>query len=80
MRLGVANRVVPTGTSVEEALALGQRFAKLPPQSVRETKRLLNHAMHAAIGGLLDSAIATETQSFDEPAFRANLVRMLDKG
>jgi enoyl-CoA hydratase len=79
VRLGVANRVVPTGTAVEEALALAQRIAKLPPQSVRETKRLLNHAVHAAIGTLLDTAIATETQSFDEPAFRANLARMLDK-
>jgi len=46
---------------------------------VRETKRLLNSAMQSAIGNLLDSAIATETQSFDEPAFRANLARMLDK-
>jgi enoyl-CoA hydratase len=46
---------------------------------VRETKRLLNSAVHAAIGGLLDSAIATETQSFDEPAFQANLARMLSK-
>jgi enoyl-CoA hydratase len=79
VRIGVANRVVPTGTAVEEALAVAQRIAKLPPQSVRETKRLLNSAVHAAIGGLLDSAIATETQSFDEPAFRTNLARMLDK-
>jgi enoyl-CoA hydratase len=46
---------------------------------VRETKRLLNAALHAGIANLLDSAIATETQSFDEPAFRANLARMLDK-
>jgi enoyl-CoA hydratase len=79
VRIGVANRVVPTGTAVEEALALAQRVAKLPPQSVRETKRLLNAAVQSAIGNLLDSAIATETHSFDEPAFRANLARMLDK-
>ena len=79
VRIGVANRVVPTGTAVEEALALAQRVAKLPPQSVRETKRLLNAALHAAIGNLLDSAIATETQSFDEPAFQANLARMRSK-
>lgn len=79
VRLGVANRVVPTGTSVEEALKLGERIAKLPPQSVRETKRLLNAAVHRAIETLLDSAIETETQSFDEPAFQANLARMLDR-
>jgi enoyl-CoA hydratase len=79
VQLGVANRVVPTGTAVEEALALGQRIAKLPPQSVRETKRLLNAALHGAITSLLDGAVAVETQSFDEEAFRANLARMLDK-
>ncbi len=79
VRIGVANRVVPTGTSVDEALELGQRVAKLPPQSVRETKRLLNNAVQVAVTTLLDSAIATETQSFDEPAFQANLSRMLSK-
>jgi enoyl-CoA hydratase len=79
VRLGVANRVVPTGTSVEQALQLGERIAKLPPQSVRETKKLLNSAVHAAVANLLDSAIATETQSFDEPAFQANLARMRSK-
>jgi enoyl-CoA hydratase len=77
--LGVANRVVPTGTSVDEALKLAERIAKLPPQSVRETKKLLNAALHAAVGNLLDTAIATETQSFDEPAFQANLARMRSK-
>jgi enoyl-CoA hydratase len=77
--LGVANRVVPTGTALEEALRLAERFAQLPPQSVRETKRLLNSAIHAAVTNLLPSAIATETQSFDEPAFQANLARMRSK-
>jgi enoyl-CoA hydratase/carnithine racemase len=64
---------------VEEALALAERIAKLPPQSVRETKRLLNHALQGAVKHLLDPAIATETQSFDEPAFQANLARMLNR-
>jgi hypothetical protein len=38
---------------------------------------LLNRAVHNAIDTLLEAAIATETASFDEPAFRANLSRML---
>jgi enoyl-CoA hydratase/carnithine racemase len=79
VRLGVANRMVPTGTAVDEALQLAQRIAKLPPQSVRETKRLLNAALQNAVTTLLDAAITTETQSFDEPAFQANLARMLDR-
>ena len=79
VRIGVANRVVPTGTAVEEALALGNgspssRRSRCARPSACSTPRV-----HSAIGNLLDGAIATETQSFDEPAFQANLARMLDK-
>jgi enoyl-CoA hydratase len=76
VRMGVANRVVPAGAALDEALVLAERIAQLPPQSVRETKRLLNAGLHAAIAGVLDAAITTETQSFDEAAFQANLARM----
>jgi enoyl-CoA hydratase len=76
VQLGVANRVVPTGTSVDEAVALAERFAALPPQSLRETKALLNASVRRAVDALLDTAIATESASFDEPAFQANLERM----
>jgi enoyl-CoA hydratase len=77
--LGVANRVVPTGESKAAAIELAQRLTKLPPQSVRETKRLLNTAVRAAVASILATAVAAESQSFDEPAFRANLARMLDR-
>jgi enoyl-CoA hydratase len=77
VQMGIANRVVPTGTSLEAALGLAARVAALPPQSVRETKALLNHALRSAIDSLLDTAISTETASFEEAAFRANLSRML---
>jgi len=76
VRIGVANRVVPTGTSLEAAVALAHRLAALPPQAVRETKALLNQAVRHAVESLLTDALATETASFDEPAFRANLERM----
>jgi enoyl-CoA hydratase len=77
LRLGLANRVVPTGTSLDVALEIAGRLAALPPQSVRETKALLNSAMHAAIESLLGRAVETETASFDEPAFRTNLAGLL---
>jgi enoyl-CoA hydratase len=79
VRLGIANRVVPSGTSVEAALELADRIAALPPQAVRETKALLNRSVNGAVEALLTTAIATETASFDEPAFRANLGRMLGR-
>ena len=77
--LGLANRVVPRGAAREQALALAERLAALPPQSVRETKALLNRALRAAVDSWLPDAVAAETASFDEPAFRANLARMLER-
>jgi enoyl-CoA hydratase len=77
VRIGIANRVVPAGKSVEIALELGNRLAALPPQSVRETKALLNRTVRDAVEAILVKALDAEIQSFDEPAFRANLERML---
>jgi enoyl-CoA hydratase len=79
VRVGIANRVVPTGASVAAALELADRIAALPPQAVRETKALLNRSVTGAVEALLTNAITTETASFDEPAFRANLGRMLGR-
>ena len=58
---------------------LAERLAALPPQSVRETKALLNRALSGAVDSLLAGALARETESFSEPAFQANLARMLRK-
>ena len=79
VEIGIANRVVGSGESLAEALKVADRLAALPPQSVRETKRLLNEAVRRAVDTSLREALATESESFDEPAFRANLARMLDK-
>jgi enoyl-CoA hydratase len=75
--LGVANRVVAKGTSLEVARELAARLAGMPPQSVRETKALLNRALRGAVDQLLADALQAETASFDEPAFQANLAKML---
>jgi enoyl-CoA hydratase len=79
VRIGIANRVVPAGTSVEAALELAQKIAALPPQSVRETKALMNDAVQRTLDAILEQAIVTETASFDEPAFQANLSRMRNR-
>jgi enoyl-CoA hydratase len=76
VRLGLANRIAPAGTALEVAVGIAERLAALPPQAVRETKALLNATMQAGITALLDQAVRTETASFDEAAFRANLTRM----
>lgn len=77
VQLGLANRVVPTGTAVQAAVELAERLAALPPQSVVETKALLNRALRSSADEWLAGAVASEAASFDEPAFHANLARML---
>ncbi len=77
--MGIANRVVPHGEALTTAIGLAERLAALPPQSVRETKRLLNETLHNAVGTSLARALDAESASFDEPRFRANLDRMLAK-
>ena len=74
---GLANRVVPKGEALSSAIELAERIAKLPPQAVQETKRLLNLTLRTAVEVALPQAIASEIESFDQPEFRANLERML---
>jgi enoyl-CoA hydratase len=77
--IGIANRVVPRGESRAAAIALAERLAALPPQSVRETKRLLNEALRGSVERSLSNALEAETASFDEEPFRANLEQMRSK-
>jgi len=79
LQYGLANRVVPAGQSVPEAQGLARRLAELPPQSLRETRRVLNQPLQARVEEALDDILAAETQSFDEPAFQQSLARMLNR-
>lgn len=63
--LGLANRVVPDDRLVEDAMAMAQRLAALPPQAVQSTKRALNMHLARATAGVLEYALAAEYQSFD---------------
>jgi len=71
---GLATRVSPD--PLTEAVELAHRIAELPPQSVRETKRLLNAGLRAAVAALIDDAMDAEWQSFDTPEFQANLATL----
>jgi enoyl-CoA hydratase len=74
VQAGLATRI--SAEPLAEAIELAHRIAKLPPQSVKETKRLLNAGLQAAVSTLLDDAMAAEWQSFDTPEFQANLARL----
>ena len=77
LRLGLANRVVPPGTCLDSALVLAKKLAALPPQAVRETKRILNAPLQRRIDSEVDDAIEAESQSFDNEDFRSNLTSAL---
>lgn len=55
--MGLVNRILPPGEVLGHARRQCERLCQLPPESVRETKRLMKAGWRAA----LDKAIADET-------------------
>ncbi|MCZ7527958.1 MAG: enoyl-CoA hydratase/isomerase family protein [Acidimicrobiia bacterium] len=77
--LGLVNRVVPHDDLMTEALALAHRLAKLPPASVQDTKRSLNLHMKRAFHGVMDFAIAAESESFVTPEHHAKVEEFMTR-
>ena len=70
-RIGLVNRVVPTGTHVDEALALAERIAALDADAVVRTKAAINRGfeimgLHEALRAGLDAAV--EIESMETPS------------
>ena len=78
-RIGLANRVVPADELMDEAIKLAERLAAKPRRALEGTKRTLNLHLTQAMAGILDFAIATESESLDCPDHRKTLAAMLDK-
>jgi enoyl-CoA hydratase/carnithine racemase len=64
VELGLANRVVPAESLMDEAMALAKKLAEQPAQALQETKRALNLHLQAAMLRVLPFATAAETESF----------------
>ncbi|MGH1565275.1 enoyl-CoA hydratase/isomerase family protein [Mumia sp. DW29H23] len=79
LRLGLANRVVPSGEALPQAVELAKRIAAMPPQSVRRTLHALDKPLRDLIDRNLTDVLADETQSFDEPEFQGNLERLVSR-
>jgi enoyl-CoA hydratase/carnithine racemase len=67
VQLGLANRVVPHGSLLDEALELAHTLAKQPAQALQETKRALNLHLQTAALQVLPFALAAESESFSSP-------------
>jgi len=62
VEMNIVNRILPPAEVRAYALRQAQRFAALPPDAVRTTKRLLRRAWKAAV----EQAIADESHAFGE--------------
>jgi enoyl-CoA hydratase len=78
--LGLANRVVPDGASLEEALSLARRLCAQPAQALMHTKQALNKVIERSVVEVLDFAIACEAISSASNDHRAIVARFLQRG
>ena len=76
VEIGLANRVVADGTSVDEAIALAERMARQPRQALRDTKRALNKHLERAMDDVLEFALAAEAISSASAEHRARVEKM----
>jgi enoyl-CoA hydratase len=53
-RIGLVNRVVPSGAQLDEALRLANLIAGRPPLAVRLAKEAVNHAMEVGLSAGLE--------------------------
>ena len=79
VEFGLANRVVPDGSSLDEALSLAERIARQPTQALIDTKRALNKHLERAMHDVLDFALAAESISSASAPHRQIVDRFLEK-
>ena len=68
-KLNLVTKVAADGAELDEALAIGEKLAALPPQALRATKVAMNMHLSRAALGVLEYALAEEYTSFTTPEF-----------
>ena len=76
VEFGLANRVVPDGSSKDEALVLARRMAAQPSGALKATKRALQYGLERAVLEVLDFAVMAEGISSASSEHAAALARM----
>lgn len=79
VQLGLANRSVPADTLMEEAMSAARRLADLPPFALQSTKRALNMHLERALVGVMDYALAAESECFTLPDHRERVDTFLER-
>lgn len=72
-KLNLANRIVGDDAVLDEALALGERLARLPAQAVQTSKQAMNMHLARAAQGVLEYALAEEFISFGTEEFSSTV-------
>ena len=69
-KLNLVTKVAADDAVLDEALAIGERLAALPPQALRASKVAMNMHLSRAALGVLEYALAEEYTSFSTPEFK----------
>jgi enoyl-CoA hydratase len=64
-RIGLVTEIVPSGTSLERATAVAERFRGMPQLAVRSTKRAINQWLSLGSSTSFELSAALEMQTFD---------------
>ncbi len=79
LRMGLCNRVVSAGEVLATAKEFAHRFAALPAQAARDTKRALNMHLLDSANTVLNFALAAEYESFGTEDVKIQVDRFLTK-
>lgn len=79
LEMGLANRIVPKGEALNEALKLANELAELPAQALQDTKRALNLHLERAFSGVLEYAISAETEAMNSADHLERVKKFLEE-
>jgi enoyl-CoA hydratase/carnithine racemase len=79
VELGLANAVLPPAEVVPHARRIAERFNALPPQAVRETKRLLRQPLTEPIERAMRAEASVFVERLRSPEAREALQAFLEK-
>jgi enoyl-CoA hydratase len=76
VELGLASRVAPRDSLLDEARALATRLAAQPAQALRGTKRVAGMYLSQALAGALQAGFAAERETMLSPEHRERLLAL----
>ena len=79
LRIGLANRVVPTDELMPETYKLAERIANGPAHAIGLTKELLNSEASMTFGDALEAEARAQAALMEEPEFREGYDAFMEK-